>query len=134
MTGRVDKKFIFHLKKNVRTGSNWPIYSSSSCIAGIVEIMKTSVERITANKEVQATHWKKWLKISWLKKTWQKFIFSGVLSNGNLCRINHLRLFGPHTASIVSDKKCQNSNGFCSILFDYTFFCQKSIKWLIKHK
>ena len=32
-----------------------------------------------------------------------------------------MRLFGPNTASIVSDKNCQNSNGFCKTVSSENF-------------
>ena len=52
---------------------------------------------------------------NWHKvKTWfdqmfwqiyQKLMLSGFLSSGNLCLINHLKLFWPHVASTASDRK-----------------------------
>ena len=51
-----------------------------------------------------------WYKVkTWLDQMfwqiYQKLILSGFLSSGNLCLINHLKLFWPHTASTVSDRK-----------------------------
>ena len=55
---------------------------------------------------------------------WLGFCFKGlliklclVLSSGNLCLINHMKLYWPHTASAASDKNCQNSKLFL-LIFD----------------
>ena len=51
-----------------------------------------------------------WHKLkTWLNQmfwqTYQKLMLSGFLSSWNLCLINHLKLFWPHTASTASDRK-----------------------------
>ena len=54
---------------------------------------------------------------------YQKKMYSGFLSSGNLCVMNHLKLFWPHVASMASVKKCQNSKrfliNFCSIFAEF---------------
>ena len=66
---------------------------------------------------------------NWHKvKTWfdqmfwqiyQKLMLSGFLSSGNLCLINHLKLFWPHAASTASDRKG------CKIQHEFSWLCQK---------
>ena len=51
-----------------------------------------------------------WHKVkTWLDQMfwqiYQKLMLSGFLSSGNLCLINHLKLFWPHAASMASDRK-----------------------------
>ena len=47
---------------------------------------------------------KTWLdQMFW--QIYQKLMLSGFLSSGNLCLIQHLKLFWPHAASTASDKK-----------------------------
>ena len=51
-----------------------------------------------------------------------------VLSSGNLCILNHLKLFWPQTASAALDKKCQNSKlfllNFVQIFIKFSFYCE----------
>ena len=50
---------------------------------------------------------------------YQKLMFSGFLSRGHLCLINHLILFWPHIASTASDRKG------AKIQHEFSWFCQK---------
>ena len=52
-----------------------------------------------------------------------------VLSSGNLCLINHLKLFWPQTASAVLDKKCRNSKLFL-LNFCPSFYFYSEAIWL----
>ena len=53
-------------------------------------------------------------------------MLSGFLSSGNLCLINHLKLFWFHTASTASDRKV------AWIQHEFSWFCQK--KKFFKHQ
>ena len=52
-----------------------------------------------------------------------------VLIIGNLCLINHLKLFWPQTASAASDKKCQNSKVFLPHFCPNFYWSEWQLTW-----
>ena len=74
-----------------------------------------------------------WHKVkTWLDhmfwQIYQKLMLSGFLSSGNLCLINHLKLFWPHAASTASNRKGANFQ------HEFSWFCQKFFFQNIKIK
>ena len=65
---------------------------------------------------------------------YQKLMLSGFLSSGNLCLINHLKLFWPHAASTASDRKGAQIQHEFSWFFQKIFFSnhQKKVILVLK--
>ena len=93
--------------------SIWSIWIISFCLKRTIYVYTGSTIR----------NWHKvmtWLD-QMLWQIYQKLMLIGFLSSGNLCLINHLKLFWPHAASTASDRKV------AKIQHEFSRFCRKII-------